>query len=147
MNRTLHYCKILKQHSALCGLKDRIETLNQDFLEAKVRKVDLVFFNPASVVGPMEDDGSILEEEAFSIFYNLTPLIFWASWRKLWKFQEMLLCCFLIKLIFQSSSLLFWRLYEKKRKLHPISVKIEYFKINRKLEAYLVYIGDIAQVT
>lgn len=146
MNRTLHYCKILKQHSTLCGLKDRIETLNQDFLEAKVRMVDLVFFNPATLVGPIEEDGSIVEEESFSIFYNLTPDIL-SFLEKALEISRNVVMLLPNKTDISELSLLFWRLYEKKRKTHPISVKIEYFKINRKLEAYLVYIGDIAQVT
>lgn len=124
-------------------MNDRIDVMEVDFIEAKLQKVDLVFFTPPPYFGKMDDTS--MEEDQYSIFYNITPDIL-TILEKALEISKNVIMILSNKTDISELALLFWKYFEKKGHIDRISVKIEYFKMNGKLEAYIVYFGNIAEV-
>ena len=142
MNTTLHYCKILHQNATFFGLKDRIDVIQGEFLDMQNLKGDIVFFNPSFNMSIQD----MSFDEEFSIFDNIAPdisLIF----EKSFEVSKNLVMVFSNKTDISEIATLFWRYFEKYgKKLENVSIKIELFKINAKLEVFIVYYGEIAEV-
>ena len=141
LNKNLHFCKILSQNSIVFNLKDKINVIQGDFHEMKGLKGDVVFFNP-TYHSYVENQSF---EEELSIFENISPDIL-IILEKALEISNNIVMVFSNRTDISELASLFWRYFEKKGDLQRISINIELMKFNGKLEAYIVYVGDISEV-
>jgi len=141
LNKNLHFCKILRQNSTLFSLKDKINVIQGDFHEMKGLKCDVVFFNP-SYHSYVEN---LSFEEGLSIFENISPDISMILEKAL-EISNNIVMVFSDKADISELASLFWKYFEKKGDLQRISINIELMKFNGKLEAFIVYVGEISEV-
>lgn len=144
VNKSVHCSKILSQNAVLFNVRDQLECLEADFLDLRLRASDIVFFAPC-VPAPRPVDEPELEEVPFSLFDHVVPDVV-AVLCKAFESSHNVVMVLPRKLDLTELALLFGRCFERRRAIAKVAVRIEYFKVNCRLERYIVYFGDVAEV-